>query len=68
VDEAVDVRFSDDEGKTRSELYRLLAPNVDGYPGSVQRPAGQVVTAFCGSGTPVWSNRRAITVVIWDPS
>ncbi|MFC1454327.1 sialidase family protein, partial [Verrucomicrobiota bacterium] len=64
----VEVMFSNDDGKTWSEPYRLL--NVDsadsGYPSSVQRKDGQVVTAYYARGIPGHKGYH-MGVVIWEP-
>ena len=64
----VEVMFSSDEGKSWSEPYRLL--DVDsgdsGYPSSVQRKDGQVVTAYYAKGIPGHKGYH-MGVVIWDP-
>ena len=64
----VEVMFSSDEGKSWSEPYRLL--DVDsgdsGYPSSVQRKDGQVVTAYYAKGIPGHPGYH-MGVVIWDP-
>ncbi|MHC4474031.1 MAG: exo-alpha-sialidase [Planctomycetota bacterium] len=62
------VRFSSDDGKTWSEpiILRGSARNWDfGYPLSLQRPDGKVVTVYYFA-TP--DNRdQFITATIWDP-
>jgi hypothetical protein len=67
----VDVRFSDDEGATWSEPFRVLDFKGDGgYPSSVQLPDGQVLTAYyaVGFGTRHDGyNGYHMGVVIWDP-
>lgn len=63
----VDVRFSDDEGKTWSEPLRVADFLGDGgYPSSVQLPDGQVLTAFYASRTASHP-RYHMGVVVWDP-
>jgi len=66
-DRGVDVRTSADEGHTWSEPVRVLDFQGDGgYPASVQRADGQIVTAYYASrieGHP----RYHMGVVIWDP-
>ena len=63
----VEVVFSDNGGKTLRKPYRIVAlDGTDlGYPSSVQRSDGQIVTAYCdgGSGTKGYY----MGVVIWDP-
>lgn len=62
-DHHIDVRFSDDEGKTWSGPLALTDFGGDGgYPASVQREDGKVVTAYYSS-VP----RYAMRVVIWQP-
>jgi len=70
VPTGVDVRFSKDEGATWSEPYRVVGSGgkIGGYPSSVQRADGQVVTAFYGRGSPIWSGGRYMAVVIWEPT
>jgi len=64
----VDVRFSEDEGKTWSEPIRVTDFQKDGgYPSSVQRPDGQVVTAYYAQRT-AGHDRYHMGAVIWDPS
>ncbi len=63
----VDVRFSKDEGTTWSEPVRVTDFDGDGgYPSSVQRPDGQVVTAYYAQKS-AGHNRYHMGVVIWDP-
>lgn len=63
----VDVRFSDDEGKSWSEPFRVLSFEGDGgYPSSVQLPDGRIVTAYYAKRIPGF-NRYHMGVVIWDP-
>lgn len=64
---SVDVVFSDDQGKTWSEPYRIAAVEGSdmGYPSSVLRQDGQVVTAYYEGGRGVESYQ--MKVVIWDP-
>lgn len=62
----VDVRISDDRGKTWSEPRRVVAFQGDGgYPASVQRSDGQIVTAYYARRVPD-HNRYHMGVVIWD--
>jgi hypothetical protein len=64
----VDVRFSRDEGKTWDTPLRVADFAGDGgYPASIQRADGQVVTTFYASKTPEHS-RYHMGVVIWDPA
>lgn len=63
----VDVRFSRDEGRTWNTPVRIADFAGDGgYPASVQRADGQVVTAFYASKTP-GHGRYHMGVAIWDP-
>jgi hypothetical protein len=65
----VEAMFSDDEGRTWSEPYRILNTrpgNGDlGYPSSIQRKDGQVVTAYYEGN----SGKRDyfMGVAVWDP-
>jgi len=64
----VEVRFSDDEGQTWSQAYRVADFDGDGgYPSSVQRPDGQVLTAFYAAKTAAHP-RYHMGVVVWDPA
>lgn len=61
-------RLSSDEGKTWSEPLRLadtLATDC-GYPSSVQRPDGSLITAYYASGV-AQHHRYHMGVVIWNP-
>ena len=63
----VDVRWTDDEGKTWSASVRVLDFQGDGgYPSSVQLPDGQVVTAYYARKIES-HDRYHMGVVIWDP-
>lgn len=64
----IDVVFSDDRGTTWSEPYRIAAieGNDMGYPSSVLRRDGQVVTAYYEGGDGV--EGYAMKAVIWDPA
>jgi len=67
-DKCVEVRVSGDEGKTWSGPMRVVDFEGDGgYPASVQRADGQVVTAYYASQTEGHS-RYHMGVVIWDPA
>jgi hypothetical protein len=66
-DRGVDVRTSGDEGQTWSEPVRVLDFQGDGgYPASVQRGGGQIVTACYASRTEKHP-RYHVAIVIWDP-
>ena len=66
VPQGVDVRFSDDEGKTWSKPIRVMHFEGDGgYPSSVQLPDGQVVTAYYAQRIES-HNQYHMGVVIWD--
>jgi hypothetical protein len=62
----VDVLFSEDEGRTWSEPYRVLAIEQSdlGYPSSVLRKDGLVVTAYYEGSR---AGRYHMGVVVWDP-
>ncbi len=63
----VDVRWSDDEGKTWSSPIRVVDFEGDGgYPSSVQLPNGEVVTAYYAREIE-GHDRYHRGVVIWDP-
>jgi len=65
-DRGVDVRFSRDEGRTWSEPRRIAEFQGDGgYPSSVQRPDGRLVTAFYARATTA-CNGYQMAVVVWD--
>lgn len=60
-------KFSGDEGRTWSESLRLVRlPKTDcGYPSSVQRADGRIVTAYY-AGRAEDHNRYHMGVVIWQ--
>ena len=61
ADHRIDVRFSKDEGKTWSDPLALADFQTDGgYPSSVERKDGKIVTAYYSS-----KPRYAMRVVIW---
>ena len=63
----VDVRISDDQGQTWSEPKRVVDFEGDGgYPSSVQRSDGRVVTAYYASHI-AGHDRYHMGVVAWDP-
>jgi hypothetical protein len=63
----VDIRVSDDGGVTWSEAFRVVDFQGDGgYPSSVQRADGQVLTAYYAQRI-AGHNRYHMGVVIWDP-
>jgi hypothetical protein len=64
----VDVRFSDDQGKTWSEPFRAVDFEGDGgYPSSVELPDGQVLTAYYAAKIAAHP-RYHMGVVVWDPT
>jgi len=64
----VDARFSNDEGQTWSEPYRVVDCAGDlGYPGSVQRADGQIVTAYYASQIEGHSSYH-MGIIVWDPA
>jgi len=64
----VDARFSHDAGRTWSDRYRVLNCAGDlGYPVSVQRADGQVVTAYYASSIAGHQGYH-MGIVIWDPA
>jgi len=64
----VDVRFSDDEGQTWSEPFRVVDFQSDGgYPSSVQLPDGRVLTAYYARRIAN-HDRYHMGVVVWDPA
>ncbi len=65
----VAAKFSEDEGRTWSEPLTLvddLVSNDCGYPSSIQRPDGRIVSAYYASGSPN-HNRYHMGTVIWTP-
>jgi hypothetical protein len=65
----VRVRLSSDEGVTWGEPFALIADLLSGdcgYPSSVQRPDGSIVTAFYASAAPD-HQRYHMGVLIWNP-
>jgi hypothetical protein len=63
----VDVRFSDDEGKSWSDPFRVADFQGDGgYPSSVLLPDGQVLTAYYAQSIAGYSGYH-MGVVVWDP-
>jgi hypothetical protein len=64
----VDVRFSDDEGSTWTEPFRVVDFQGDGgYPSSVQLPDGRVLTAYYARRI-VNHDRYHMGVVVWEPA
>jgi hypothetical protein len=64
----IDIRLSDNEAKTWSKPLRLADFEGDGgYPSSVQRPDGTVVTAYYARKTEAHDGYH-MAVVIWDPA
>jgi len=64
----VEVIFSNNEGRTWGEPYRVLdVDNADsGYPSSVQRKDGRILTAYYAKGIPGHRGYH-MGVVVWDP-
>lgn len=66
----IDVVFSDERGKkkTWSEPYRIAAVEGSdmGYPSSVLRQDGQIVTAYYEGGAGV--DGYCMKIVVWDPA
>ena len=68
ADRGVDVRFTRDAGKTWSQPLRVADFQGDGgYPSSVQRADGSVVTAYYASKAS-YHDRYHMGVAIWDPA
>lgn len=64
----IDVRLSNDEGRTWSEPLRLADFEGDGgYPSSIQRPDGEVVTVYYAKKTKAHDGYQ-MAVAIWDPA
>jgi hypothetical protein len=64
----VDVRFSDDDGKSWSEPFRVVDFQGDGgYPSSLSLPDGQVLTAYYARRI-AGHDRYHMGVVVWDPT
>ena len=64
----IDIRLSDDEGKTWSAALRLADFEGDGgYPSSVQRQDGRIVTAYYARKTEAHDGYQ-MAVVVWDPT
>jgi len=64
-DRGIDVRFSRDEGRTWTPPRRIGDFQGDGgYPSSVQRPDGRIITAFYARSTGVHDGYQ-MAVVIW---
>jgi len=67
-DRRVEVRFSADEGQTWGEPIRVVDFEGDGgYPSSVQRDDGRVLTAYYASKIAGHA-RYHMGVVVWDPA
>lgn len=60
-------RFSSDEGNTWSEPLRLAtAVDTDcGYPSTIQRADGKLVTAWYAKGSPLYESYQ-MGVSIWE--
>ena len=68
VPKGVDVCFSDDEGASWSEPWRVVDFQSDGgYPSSVQLPDGRVLTAYYARQVE-GHDRYHMGVVVWDPA
>ena len=66
-DRGVDVRLSNDHGKTFGPPLRVVDFQGDGgYPSSVQLPDGQVLTAYYASAIE-GHHRYHMGVVVWQP-
>ncbi len=65
----VEVKFSTDTGRTWSQPFRVLNTNQGdiGYPSSVLRKDGRILTAYYANGIPAYSGYH-MGVVIWDPN
>ena len=64
----VDVRFSDDEGDTWSDAFRVVDFQGDGgYPSSVQLSDGRVLTAYYAKQIKGHDGYH-MGVVLWDPA
>jgi len=64
----IDVCFSEDNGKTWSEPVRVVDFQGDGgYPSSIQRRDGQIVTAYYAQRV-AGHNRYHMGAAIWDPA
>jgi hypothetical protein len=69
----VEVLFSGDAGRTWTEAFRLLDTKANdfGYPSSIQRQDGMVVTAFYegikANAQHLGPGKYHMGVVIWDP-
>jgi len=63
-------RLSNDEGQTWGEPFRLgNMPSWDGgYPSSIQRADGQIVTAFYSDHPERGDNQYQMDVAIWNPA
>ncbi len=60
-------KLSSDNGKTWSKPIRLaMTNNTDcGYPSSIQRSDGKIVTAYYAKGSPLYEKYQ-MSVVIWN--
>ena len=65
----VAAKLSDDEGRTWSDSIVLVDDLVNsdcGYPSSIQRPDGRIISAYYASSAPN-HNRYHMGTVIWTP-
>lgn len=64
----IDAIFSNDGGNTWTKPKRLVGFEGDGgYPASIQRPDGMVLTVFYAKKTQVYDGYQMATLV-WDPA
>ena len=63
----IDVRFSDDEGESWGPAHRLANNAISdcGYPSTIQRPDGSLVTAWYAQLSGAWHYEMRITR--WSP-
>lgn len=65
----VEARWSEDEGRTWSAPLRLAdMPDWDGgYPSSIERPDGQIVTAYYSNHRERGDHQYQMNTVVWKP-
>jgi hypothetical protein len=65
----VDARWSEDDGQSWGLPFRLayMPASDGGYPSSVQRSDGQIVTAYYSQHPKRGENQYEMNVVIWNP-